>query len=377
MAAAALVLRDEQAAAPGVAVDARTLALAFVARRERERGGERGRRRPGSRENPPSMERPRTFTPFRVALVGLAAVAGTATIGALGAWAFVASGVYDIGATDSHTQPVYTLLKVAGVQSIRRQARGIAAPRLDDAALVARGGACYRDKCLVCHGGPGVAQGDVGRSMQPLPGPLVDAAYLFNARELYWVVKNGIKMSGMPAWEYRMADADLWATVAFLQRMPGLDARRFRDAMAPTQPPCDAPRDAATASTTATAATPTATATRRAAAPVAATAPTAASVADAASAPADPARGKVALTQYACNACHLIPGVAGARVHVGPPLAGLATRAVIAGKLPNTPANVAAWIVDPQRFDAQTAMPRLDVAERDARDIAAYLATLH
>ena len=56
----------------------------------------------------------------------------------------------------------------------------IVAPRLDDPAQVARGALCYRDKCQVCHGGPGVAQGDIGRGMQPLPGPLVDAGRRFS-----------------------------------------------------------------------------------------------------------------------------------------------------------------------------------------------------
>ena len=41
----------------------------------------------------------------------------------------------------------------------------------------------------------------------------------------------------------------------------------------------------------------------------------------------DAARGRLALTQYACNGCHVIPGVTGAQVHVGPPLAGMAAAA--------------------------------------------------
>ena len=192
----------------------------------------------------------------------------------------------------------------------------------------------------MCHGGPGVAQGDIGRSMQPLPGPLVDAGRRFSPAELYWVVKKGIKMSGMPAWEYRMSDADLWATVAFLERLPALTPAQFRAATV----------GEACVSTPA------------AASPLPA---------------ADPARGKVALTQYACNACHLIPGVTGAQVHVGPPLAGIASRGLLAGQLANTPAHLALWIREPQRVDPNTAMPSLGVDERDARDIAAYLATLY
>ncbi|HWV63153.1 MAG TPA: cytochrome c [Oxalicibacterium sp.] len=90
----------------------------------------------------------------------------------------------------------------------------------------------------------------------------------------------------------------------------------------------------------------------------------------------DPAKGRIALTQYGCQACHVIPGITGSDVHVGPPLEGLASRDMIAGSLPNTPHNLMRWIRDPQAVDPQTAMPDVGVSEAHARDIAAYLETL-
>jgi len=252
--------------------------------------------------------------PFAAIAAGLAALA---VVAAAAAGAFVWSGVYNISSAVQHTQPVYELLQWVGERSIKHHAAGIAEPpRLDEPALLARGALCYRDKCLVCHGGPGVVQGEVARGMQPLPGPLVDAAPRFRPRELYWVIREGIKMSGMPAWEYRLADADLWATVAFLGRMPALSPAEFR------------------AATTGEACVSTPTPPSPLPAP-------------------DPSRGRVALTQYACTACHLIPGVTGSQVHVGPPLAGIASRGLLAGKLANTPEHLVRWIREPQRFPAQ------------------------
>jgi len=87
----------------------------------------------------------------------------------------------------------------------------------------------------------------------------------------------------------------------------------------------------------------------------------------------DPERGKVALTQYACQSCHLVPGVPGPEVYVGRPLAGMAGRKVLAGGLPNDQANLVRWIRDPQTVDPETAMPDMGVSERDALDISAYL----
>ena len=87
----------------------------------------------------------------------------------------------------------------------------------------------------------------------------------------------------------------------------------------------------------------------------------------------DPERGKVALTQYACHSCHVVPGIAGPRVYVGRPLEDMAARRYIAGKVPHTQAELVRWIIDPQAIDPGTAMPAMGVSERDALDISAYL----
>lgn len=87
----------------------------------------------------------------------------------------------------------------------------------------------------------------------------------------------------------------------------------------------------------------------------------------------DPARGKVALSQYGCRSCHKIPGVTGSDVDVGRPLEHMMRRRVIAGKLPNDQPHLVRWIRDPQAIDPGTAMPNLGVTERDALDMSAYL----
>jgi len=188
----------------------------------------------------------------------------------------------------------------------------------------------------------GVAHDPLGRSRHPLPGPLVDARGKWRPQDLYWITRNGIKMSGMPAWRFTMADADLWAVVAFMQRLPALDAAQFR-ALAERRATarCDREDDVE--------------ATQR----------------------VDADRGRLALAQYACAACHSIPGVVGSEVHVSPPLAGFAKRQLIAGSVANTPDMLVRWIRDPRSIDPLTTMPAMGVGERDARDIAAYLGTLH
>lgn len=87
-------------------------------------------------------------------------------------------------------------------------------------------------------------------------------------------------------------------------------------------------------------------------------------------------RGRVAIQRYGCGACHIIPGVAGANSPAGPPLIQFGGRSVVGGRLPNTPANLIAWLQNPQAIAPGSAMPNLGVTEADARDIAAYLLSL-
>lgn len=91
----------------------------------------------------------------------------------------------------------------------------------------------------------------------------------------------------------------------------------------------------------------------------------------------DVARGRVAIRQYGCQTCHVIPGVTGAEGLAGPPLNGIAGRMYLGGVLTNTPDNMVAWLRDPKAFEPLTAMPAMGVSDQDARDIAAYLYTLN
>jgi cytochrome c2 len=90
----------------------------------------------------------------------------------------------------------------------------------------------------------------------------------------------------------------------------------------------------------------------------------------------DVARGRATIEAMGCGACHVVSGIRSARGEVGPPLSGVARRAIIGGVLPNTPDNMMSWIEDPPAFAPRTAMPNLGVTPQAARDIVAYLYTL-
>lgn len=158
--------------------------------------------------------------------LGGAAVAA----GAAGA-ALLWSGVYDVGADAAHTRPVYALLEYARERSVAVRANGLTVPAgLDDAERVRRGAGNYAAMCAGCHLTPEAGPSELSRGLYPAPPNLsqreVDAASAF------WTIKHGIKASGMPAWGGRMDDAHVWDLVAFLGRLPSLDAQGYRELVA-------------------------------------------------------------------------------------------------------------------------------------------------
>jgi cytochrome c2 len=90
----------------------------------------------------------------------------------------------------------------------------------------------------------------------------------------------------------------------------------------------------------------------------------------------DPQKGRAALEEFDCAVCHSIPGVAGARTFVGPPLDGWRKNIYLAGRFPNEPETLVRWIMNAPALAPDTAMPNLGVGESQARDIAAYLYSL-
>lgn len=166
----------------------------------------------------------------RLVLITIAAtLAASAALAAMVGGLVLFAGWYNIGATRQHWQPVYRLLEKGMHYSVRHHARDIAPPDLSGPQTVRRGASVYAERCVQCHGAPGVAQNDIGKSMQPIPGPLVDAGRRWKPNELYWITRHGIKMSGMPAWEFRLADEDIWAVVAFMGQLPALSPRDYAD----------------------------------------------------------------------------------------------------------------------------------------------------
>jgi mono/diheme cytochrome c family protein len=168
------------------------------------------------------------MTPFRKFLWHAAVtLAILGFLGGLGAAVVVLGGVYGLAALHQHTGPVYAVLDLARIRSIEARAKNIDPPPLADPARVKLGLRIYRDNCLPCHGAPGVPPEDFGKGMLPTPTNLVQIARERSPEYLYWVVENGIRMTGMPAWKFRLSGEEIWAVVAFMEQLPRLSPREY------------------------------------------------------------------------------------------------------------------------------------------------------
>ena len=160
----------------------------------------------------------------------LTAVGLVAILAALGGAACLYAGIYDVGATAPHWQATRWVLEQARLRSIRVHAAGLMPPAdFGDPARIAAGSAHFSEHCALCHSAPGVDAQDLAEGMAPKPPDLSEVSKRYSPGELFWIVRNGIRMTGMPAWADH-GDDDLWSIVAFLEKLA-----------APSPPPKEGP----------------------------------------------------------------------------------------------------------------------------------------
>lgn len=140
-------------------------------------------------------------------------------LGAIGGALFVWSGVYNVAAGKEHFRITNWVLAIVRDQSIKTYAGGVEAPNLDDPDRIVLGAGHYRDGCEWCHGVPGGSRNPAVRYMLPAPPRLELASSDYDDEELFWIVKNGLKYTGMPAWPAPDRDDEVWSVVAYVKHL--------------------------------------------------------------------------------------------------------------------------------------------------------------
>jgi len=148
------------------------------------------------------------------------------------------SGVVDVAADEPHSDLVYWFLEETRENAIKKAAQDIEVPDLSDPELLLTGGTDYEFMCSSCHLKPGQRESDMSLGLYPAPPNLTiapesheghehgDAAQ--GDRKNFWVIKHGIKASGMPAWGKTHDDERIWAMIAFIKRLPTLTPEQYQ-----------------------------------------------------------------------------------------------------------------------------------------------------
>lgn len=145
---------------------------------------------------------------------------------AIAAAIWIWSGTYDIGQDSPHWGVTRSVIATFRDHSTEHHAEGIQPPNLDDPKMVAAGAQHYAENCAMCHLAPGMPDSEIRHGLYPKPPNLTRFAP--DPAEAFWIIKHGIKFTGMPAWGPTHGDQMIWDMVAFLQKQPKMTAAEFR-----------------------------------------------------------------------------------------------------------------------------------------------------
>lgn len=158
------------------------------------------------------------------------AAAGLGGLAIVAALAFIYSGAYNVAASERDPAWIRWILHTTMERSVEAHAEGIKPPAeiaLNDPGVIRHGFEHYNEMCIACHGAPGVRPGEAHAGLNPQPPNLAVHAKEMSPGELFWVVKHGVRMTGMPAWGPTHSDDRIWAIVAFLKTLPGMTAEQY------------------------------------------------------------------------------------------------------------------------------------------------------
>lgn len=157
----------------------------------------------------------------------LAVVGAVAIVTVVIAAIYLGAGLYNVGADASHTGLTSWLLATVRERSVDANGEDIEAPPLNDPKMIAEGAEHYSAMCTGCHLAPGMRETEIRVGLNPKP-PILAKFPPDSPGEGFWVVKHGIKMTGMPAWGVTHSDEEIWNIVAFLEKLPKLSPAQYR-----------------------------------------------------------------------------------------------------------------------------------------------------
>ena len=140
------------------------------------------------------------------------------------------SGVVNVGATNAPLRPLEWFLSTTREHSVAAHASLITAPSLESAKMRKVGAEHFQEMCVSCHGAPGVSPTEAALGLEPPAPKLYEGPSVKDdeAREMFWIVKNGIQMTGMPSFGKTHDDQKIWAIIAFVKQMRGMSPEQYK-----------------------------------------------------------------------------------------------------------------------------------------------------
>jgi len=160
----------------------------------------------------------------------LAAIGALAIAVVIAAAVFFFAGFYDVAASSDDPGLVNWALPRIREASIERRAGTDPPVKLDDPAVIRDGARAFAEQgCVGCHGGPGVEWSKFSEGLNPGPPDLKDIAKDIGPGQIFWVVKNGIRMTGMPSFgKIGLADDQIWKIAAFVKKLPEVSEADYK-----------------------------------------------------------------------------------------------------------------------------------------------------
>ncbi|MEO5511145.1 MAG: cytochrome c [Longimicrobiales bacterium] len=139
----------------------------------------------------------------------------------------VYSGMYNVSAAGRQQGIAAAALRTIADRSIRSHATAVVPPLVDSLAIESAA-LRFHTECVVCHGAPGVPRGEIGEGLNPAAPELsARAARVRSEPELFWIIRNGIRFSGMPSFQQSHSDDQIWAIARFVKQMDGMTELRY------------------------------------------------------------------------------------------------------------------------------------------------------
>lgn len=138
--------------------------------------------------------------------------------------------LFNVSARVPHWAAVREAIEIVRDRSIVAHSGSVTIPPLDDPKYVREGGSGYEAMCRACHGAPGFAAEVFAKGLYPWPADLLSGGVQkeWKDNQLFWIVDNGLKMTGMPAFGATHDREDLLGIVAFLKRLPGMSTEEYQ-----------------------------------------------------------------------------------------------------------------------------------------------------